>query len=209
MVTKVELPMLAEKVIKNAELVGDKLTFKFSDGTEKQITIVQGDGEPTPIGNIAGLSGTLCGAVAMAEFSQVDVPLMTSDPFTPPPALQVSVDAKEVGSYLCVAMLNPNGCHESKSGETVTATYFGKSWTYNSRTTGLVGQFQMDTLSSHRQQGSTSDTFVPGGYSTTLNVARIFKDVTIGIHTFSLCIFQSAAADACAYRCATMFVFRI
>lgn len=207
MVTKVDLTMLAEKVIKNADLVGNVLTLNFSDGTSKELTV--GGGEGGDPGNIQGKSGTLVGAVAYGDFQQFDVELQSTDPFMPTPILQLAVNVTEVGSYYAFAFINPNGCHESKTGETVTATYFNKNWTYNSRTTGVVSQIQFDEIVNQRQATNGSDTFVPGGYSTTLTVSRIIRDVTIGTHVFKLCLYQSAAQDACAARCVTFAVFRI
>lgn len=207
MVTKVDLTMLAEKVIKNADLVGNTLTLNFSDGSSKDLTVGGGEGEDP--GNIMGKSGTLVGAVGYADFTQNDIELMSSDPFLPTPILQLAVDVKEVGNYYCFAFFNPNGCHVSKAGEVVTTTYYGKNWTYNTRTTGVVAQIQMDDIQNQRSVTNGSDTFVPGGYSTTLTVSRIIRDVTIGTHVFKLCLYQPAAADACACRCVTFAVFRI
>lgn len=208
MVSKVALLMLAEKVVKNASISGDRLTITFSDDSTKDLTITGGSGGGGDPVEVQGQRGTMVGSSSMADSTQEDLPLQSSEPYGPPTALQVSVDVKEVGSYICVAVLNAVGAHESKGGETVTTTYFGKSWTYNTRGSAAIGRFDMDTVVSGKVP-FTSDMFITGGTTVVFSVNRTFIDVPIGLHTFKLGLYQQAANDHCAYRCAAMMVFRL
>lgn len=207
MVTKVALPMLAEKVVKTADITDGILTLRFSDGTEKTMAIGTsgGGGESGPI---VGKSGTLVGAVSMADATQLDIPRATSDPMSiTSPAVQMTVEVKEPGNYYAIAFVNGAGCHESKNGEVVTATYSGKSWTYNTRNTAVIMRIDMDANMNDRF--FQSDFVVPASYGASSSHSRLFTNVQVGLHTFRFGIYQFPQEDQAAYRNATLAIFRV
>lgn len=202
MVTKVNLAMLQEKVIKNADVVDGILVLQFSDGTEKNIPIeISGGDEGGPV---VGKSGTLAGAVSMSPMFQKDSPLIMSEPIVVPQELRVTLEVTEPGSYYVIASVNVVGCHESKGGETVTVTYWGKSWTYNSRNTSINGQITLDTGAA-----ISGDCVVPGGAAAMLPVTALYQNVPVGTHVFAFGLAQYPREDQTAFRQATLAVFRV
>lgn len=204
MVTKVNLNMLEDKVVQSADITDGYLILRFSDGSEKNIQIEVGGGEGDG-GPIVGKSGTLVGAVAMADQFQKDIPLINSEPIVVPSELRVTIDVSEPGSYYAIAFVNVVGCHESKGGETVTVTYWGKSWTYNSRNTSVNGQIKLDEAGS----ASGGDCIVPGGGGAMLPLSRLFPNVPVGTHVFGFGVAQYPREDQAAFRNATLAVFRV
>lgn len=206
MVTKVALEMLENKVVKNADLTNGVMTLTFSDGTQKQITVTaapsEGGGD-----SIVGKSGTLVGVVTMADQTQFDIPVVNSEPYVPTPQLQMAVQVDEPGNYYAIAFVNVCGCHVAAPGETVTATYFGKSWAYNTRFSACAQSIDIDGSAADRVWGA--DTDVPAGFSTTMSMARLFTDVTAGLHRFRWNITMPANYDRVSYRHASVAVFRV
>lgn len=205
MVTKVNLDMLQDKVIQNADITDGYLILRFSDGSEKNIQLEVGGGEGGEGGPIVGKSGTLVGAVAMADQFQKDIPLINSDPIYIPAELRVTIDVTEPGSYYAIAFVNVVGCHESKGGETVTVTYWGKSWTFNPRNTSVIGQITLNDASSP----SGGDTIVSGGMGTMLGISRLFQNVPVGTQVFGFGVTQYPREDQAAFRNASLAVFRV